>query len=255
MGITSGDSVEQRTSGWGLLAALVVGSFIGHVLVLQLLPQVAPRKEHVSNRIDLEIINLPPPPPKPPEPEPPKPEPKPEPPKPKVIVRVDSTKPPPKEPPPPNEEAKEPPKEPVPVVVGLSLSNTAEGGAFAAPVGNTVYGKTDSKAVDPNSVKAYSAPKYAPPGGADSEPSVLGDEVRVPYPEEARQAGTEGTVRLKVTIDEKGLVTAVSILNGPGYGLNEAARDALKRFRFTPATQKGEPVIYTFIYNYTFLLD
>ena len=47
----------------------------------------------------------------------------------------------------------------------------------------------------------------------------------------------------------------VLIVAGPGYGLNEAARDALKKFRFSPATQKGEPVRYQFVYTYTFLLD
>jgi periplasmic protein TonB len=50
-------------------------------------------------------------------------------------------------------------------------------------------------------------------------------------------------------------VVAVKVLEGPGFGLNEAARDALRRFRFRPATQGGEPVATELKYTYTFQLD
>ena len=140
------------------------------------------------------------------------------------------------------------------VITGVTLSSTTSAGGFAAPIGNTAYGKMSDKAVDPSEVKPYAAPKYAPPGGADTEPELIG-EIKITYPEEARKAGIEGSVRLKVTIDEKGNVIAALVMNGPGYGLDEAARDALRRFRFRPATKGGEPVGYTFPYTYTFLLD
>jgi protein TonB len=253
MSLTPSEQLSKDRPSRPLLVLALGLSLLGHAALIFWLPSQAQRSAVASNRVELEIIDLPPPPPPPPPP----PEPKPpdlEPPKPKLVVKVDTPKLAPEQPPPPNEPAKEVPDKPVPIVVGVSLSNTAEGGSFAAPVGNTVYGKTDTKAVDPSSVKAYSAPKYAPPGGADSEPSLLG-EVRVDYPEEARKAGIEGSVRLKVTIDAGGQVTEVVVINGPGYGLNEAAREALRRFRFSPATQKGEPVRYAFFYTYTFLLD
>lgn len=231
-------------------------SLAAHVGLFVWLPDRAQRPSLVSNRVELEILELPPPPPPepppPPPPEPPKPVPPP--PKPKLVEKVEAPKPRPTEPPPPSEPAAEPPSKPVPVVVGISLSNTAAGGSFAAPVGNTAYGRSGATAVDPSSVKPYAAPRYAPPGGADKEPSIV-SEVRIVYPEEARRAGVEGSVRLKVTIDETGKVTEVAVLAGPGYGLDEAARDALRRFRFTPATQKGEAVRYSFFYTYTFLLD
>lgn len=252
MSTASVQTARRDSSSWGILAGalLLSGSF--HVATLYGLPSLAPRPQVVSHRVEMEIVNLPPKPP-PPAPEPEKPKIEPPKPKPKVLVKVDTPKPPPPEPPPPNEPPKEQTK-PVPIVIGISLSNTAAGGSFAAPVGNTVYGKASDKAVDPSAVRSYAAPKYAPPGGADSEPSLVG-EVRIDYPEEARKAGVEGSVRLKVSIDEKGQVREAVVMAGPGYGLNEAARDALRRFRFTPATQKGEPVMYTFFYTYTFLLD
>ena len=187
--------------------------------------------------IEMEIVKIEPP--KPPPPEPPKPL---EPPKPKVKppeIKVAEVKPPPvKEPPPPIEEAKEPPK-PVPLVVGISMSSTTSAGAFAAPVGNTAYGKVADKAVDPNSVRNYVAPKYVPPGSADHDPEVA-NEFKIPYPDEARRAGIEGTVRLRIVVDNEGRVVDVQVLNGPGFGLNEAAREAIKKFKFRAAIKGGD---------------
>jgi periplasmic protein TonB len=196
-------------------------------------------------------------PPKPPEPPPPEPEkPKPvEPPKPKVVpVKLAVVKPPPEEPPPPLEEVKEPPKEPPPLFVGVKMSSTTSAGSFAAPVGNTAYGAMPKAAPAPSEVKPYQAPKYVPPGSADSDPEVA-NEFKIPYPDEARRAGIEGTVRLRIVVDNEGRVVDVKVLNGPGYGLNDAARDAIKKFRFKAAMKGGEAVSTTMVYNYTFMLD
>ncbi|MFO0601056.1 MAG: TonB family protein [Myxococcaceae bacterium] len=207
----------------------------------------------------MEFYEPPPPPPPPPKVEEPEP-PKPDPPKIKIKpppVKVAEAPPPPKEeaPPPPNDTPPpETPQKPVPIVVGISMSSTTAAGGFAVQVGNTTYGKASDKITDPSQVKAYSAPKYVPPGGADTDPTVL-SEVKVPYPEEAKKNEIEGSVRLRVTVDETGKVVNVSIISGPGYGLNEAARDAVLRFKFRPATKGGEAVGTTFPYTYTFLLE
>ncbi|MBL9038049.1 MAG: TonB family protein [Archangium sp.] len=246
---------ESESRSWVFLFAFLLLSGIGHVVTFVRLPDRPPlAMKDKPLDIEIKVIEPPKPPPepeKPPEPEPPKPKPKLPPPP----VKTAEVKPPPEQaPPPPTDEApKEPPK-PVPIVVGLSLSNTNEGGSFAAPVGNTAYGKAANTAVDPNAVQAYRAPKYVPPGGADTDPVAIG-EVKVPYPEEARKAEVEGSVRMKVTVDEQGNVTNVVVVSGPGYGLNEAAAAAMKRFKFKPATKGGEAVGTTFPYTYTFLLD
>jgi len=209
-------------------------------------------------RVEMEFYEppKPPPPPKVEEPEPPKPDP------PKIKLKPPPVKlaeapPPPKEdaPPPPNDAPPpETPNKPVPIVVGISMSSTTAAGGFAVQVGNTTYGKSSDKVVDPSQVKAYQAPKYVPPGGADTEPVPLG-EIKVPYADEAKKNEIEGSVRLKVIVDETGTVTEVSVISGPGYGLNEAARDALRKYKFRPATKGGEAVGTTLIYTYTFLLD
>jgi protein TonB len=203
--------------------------------------------------IVVEIVDLPPPPPKVEEPPPPpKEEPKPKPPPP--IKTAEKLKPPPEEPPPPNEP---PPPEPVkPILVaGIMGSSTSTAGTFAAPVGNTAYGKFDKTATDPSAVKAYSAPKYAAPGTTDTDPEVMGGECKGEYPEEARLADIEGTVVLRLIINEHGGISEVRVLGGPGYGLNEAAAKAIRRCRFKPATKDGAPVGTQITYNFRFYIE
>lgn len=211
--------------------------------------------------VELVVVEVqkppPPPPPKKEEPKPPEPPKAKPPPKPPLVkvAQVDKPPPPPppQAPPPPNEPPPQPTK-PAPLVVGISMSSTTSAGAFAAPVGNTAYGKVENKAKDPAQVQQYAAPKYTPIYQVDSEPQVA-SEVKIPYPEEARRAGIEGTVTLSITIDTEGKVVAAKVISGPGYGLNEAAREAIKRFRFKPAVKGGEAVSTEMKYSYTFLLD
>lgn len=246
-----------RSPPWTpLFLAVSVGL---HALALALLAARPPLSAELEKPVELVMFEVEPPkPPPPPEPEPPKAK---APPPPIQVARAEVPKPPPPsdEPPPPPPPNDAPPPEqpqakPPVLVVGISMSSTTSAGGFAAAVGNTLYGKTENKAADPSEVKAYSAPKYAPIHQVDSEPTVAA-EVKVPYPEEARRAGVEGTVVLSITIDHEGNVVAAKIISGPGYGLNEAARDAIRQFKFKPAIKNGEAVSTELKYSYTFLLD
>lgn len=249
---------ERRDSSLLVLVGMLLVSVGAHAVSLWLIPNQREAKR--SETIEMMVYEKPKPPPPPVEEkkEEPPPPPKVEPPKPKLKpppVKLDKPLPPPPvdAPPPPND-APPPDAKPAPVMVGISLSSTTTGASnFAVPVGNTAYGKAD-KANNPADVKPYAAPVYVPPGGADTDPVAL-SEVKVPYPEEAKKNGQEGTVRLKLKIDAEGNVVEVTVISGPGYGLNEAARDALKRFKFKPATKGGSAVGTTIVYNYTFLLD
>jgi protein TonB len=157
------------------------------------------------------------------------------------------------DPPPPNEVAPQPVEQP-PLVVGLSLSSTATAGAVALPTGNTLYGAPSSTAENPANVKAYSAPRYTPFAQVDGRPEIL-VEVPIPYPEEAKRAAIEGDVVLSIDIDETGGVTAAKVLRGPGYGLNEAARDAILKWKFKPASKNGTPTATTVPFTYHFILN
>lgn len=61
------------------------------------------------------------------------------------------------------------------------------------------------------------------------------------YPEWARENGITGTVLLRVLVDRDGAVRRVTVLRGV-EGLTEAARDALMRWTFRPASAMGRPV-------------
>ncbi|MGA9520157.1 MAG: TonB family protein [Myxococcaceae bacterium] len=257
-----GDWTPRRDRSLLFVAAFVVVSLIGHVVGFvaadhwaQNQPKPAPKQRPV----ELEIVQVEPPPPAPEPPPPPKPKVKlpPVKPPPVKIAKVEEPPPPPEDeaPPPPNDAPPpETPSKPVPIITGISMSSTTSAGTFAAPVGNTAYGRIDGKAADPGQVKQYRAPKYVPSYQLDREPSVLSD-VKIPYPPDAKRAGIEGTVVLSVKIDEKGNVVAVKILSGPGYGMNEAAADAVRRFKYSPAIQGGEPVGTEITHRYTFYLD
>jgi protein TonB len=250
-------SARSRSGVW--TAVFLAVSLGLHGLALLFLASRPPLSAQLDKPMELVMVEVEPPKPPPP-PEPPKPDPPKAKPPPIKVARAEVPRPPPppsnEPPPPPPPNDAPPPEQPAkPVlVVGISMSSTTTAGSFAAAVGNTLYGKTEKKAADPNQVKAYSAPKYMPIHQVDSEPQVA-SEVKVPYPEEARRAGVEGTVVLSITIDNEGTVVDAKIISGPGYGLNEAARDAIKKFKFKPAVKNGEAVSTELKYSYTFVLD
>ena len=62
------------------------------------------------------------------------------------------------------------------------------------------------------------------------------------YPQTAKDAGIEGKVYVLAYLNEKGDVEKVKVINGPGYGLNEAAADAIKKTKFKPGKHKGKPL-------------
>jgi TonB family protein len=62
------------------------------------------------------------------------------------------------------------------------------------------------------------------------------------YSDEARARGVEGEVSIEVTFTAGGQVRVVRVARGLGYGLDDMARHAAERIRFTPATRGGVPV-------------
>jgi TonB family protein len=65
---------------------------------------------------------------------------------------------------------------------------------------------------------------------------------KIKYPEEAKRNGIEGKVFVLAFIDEKGNVANAKVIKGAGYGMDEAALDAVKQTKFTPGKQRGKPV-------------
>ena len=61
------------------------------------------------------------------------------------------------------------------------------------------------------------------------------------YPPEAKQAGTQGTVRLAVDISAEGKVESVNALSGPDV-LVQAAVEAVRQWIYKPTLLNGQPV-------------
>jgi len=63
------------------------------------------------------------------------------------------------------------------------------------------------------------------------------------YSDEARKAKYQGTVVLQVTITTDGKAINISVVKGPGLGLEEKAIEAVKGWKFKPAVgPAGKPV-------------
>lgn len=90
-------------------------------------------------------------------------------------------------------------------------------------------------------------------GAVNEAPRVL-REKRIPYPTSARRAGIEGVVELKLVINQRGRVESAELVRGPGYGLNEAALEAIKEFIFSPAKIGENTVAVRILYKYRFVL-
>jgi protein TonB len=63
------------------------------------------------------------------------------------------------------------------------------------------------------------------------------------YPSSSRRAGEEGTVRVKVFVDENGRPKEVAIAKSSGFSrLDQTALEAVRKWRFVAATNAGTPV-------------
>lgn len=78
-------------------------------------------------------------------------------------------------------------------------------------------------------------------GGGVSPPAVIYRRDPI-YSEDARKAQYEGTVVLEAIVRKDGSVEILRVVRGLGLGLDENAMEALKEWRFSPATRQGVPV-------------
>jgi len=79
----------------------------------------------------------------------------------------------------------------------------------------------------------------------DTEPKIIADSrVQPAYPESARSAGVSGPVLLEAIIDEEGKVRDIKVVKSPegDTTLSRAAEEAVKQWRYEPATLDGQAV-------------
>jgi periplasmic protein TonB len=184
---------------------------------------------------------------------------------------------------PPKEEQKEPPKPPEhraePPAHAQSSHHvhsepvaeaTAE--ASSEPAFHNLGLTLDSSSADGLAVRIAAPEPVAPPPPVVAKPKILGAHksegdctaplqkarpislVRPSYTDEARRAHVEGRVRIELAVDEHGDVTDARILDGLGYGLDEAALEAARKLRFEPALRCSHRVAAPFVIAMRFML-
>jgi len=104
----------------------------------------------------------------------------------------------------------------------------------------------------------FGIPEGPPPIPEPTGPIRVGGDVKAPvkitypspqYTEIARKARIQGVVIVEAIIDKEGNVTNVKVLKGLPMGLDQAAVDAVSRWKFEPGTLNGKPVAV--VYNLT----
>lgn len=170
--------------------------------------------------------------------------------------------PPPVAPPPPPREAAppEPPAQsapsPPPPAAAVESPKTPEPDRSAAPASVAAGARTPIDAQPTRTTQeragdgaGKSAVASRTPDSAPAGPIVRaarpkgGYQVRPVYPESARRAGIQGTTLLRIHIEADGHVSDVSVQRSAGHqSLDEAAAEAVRRWRFEPALNSAGPV-------------
>src|SRR6266571_2746467 len=90
-------------------------------------------------------------------------------------------------------------------------------------------------------LKQPAAPVVALPVGGDVKQAKLISSIPPVYPALARNQHVSGDVRVDALIDANGRVTTMKVVSGPTL-LHQAAMDALRQWKYQPASLDGKPV-------------
>ena len=99
----------------------------------------------------------------------------------------------------------------------------------------TNFGSAEAPPADAPKRQISTAPSKDTPVSLLSKPAPV-------YTPEARQKKIEGDVELDVEFTASGQVHVLRVLQGLGYGLDEAAVAAAQQIHFNPARRDGQPV-------------
>lgn len=245
---------ETRGRGWTATALLH-----GVIIVALVLLARRPPSERLRRALSVVAFEAPPPRSRAAEPPPPPPLPPVAPPVPRVrhvAPRVAAPSPPP------------PAAAPPPVMTAAPSAHAPSHDSVTSGSNTNYHGGNAARDGVGNRGGAAEAPAEAPRPAPEPErprgPIQLPEEavaavaspdnVAPDYPEEARTQGIEATVIARVTITDEGAVTEVSILRGHPL-FDSVVREALRRWRYTPATVDGRAVTHFRVVRVPFRLD
>jgi protein TonB len=110
-----------------------------------------------------------------------------------------------------------------------------------APESSTFSPATAESAVDTGAVTAAALPDTRDNPPFDQPPRLL-TVIQPRYPEDARELGVEGIVKLALTISDEGRVLKAAVLESDSELLDLAAQEAAYQFVFEPARAGDQPV-------------
>ena len=95
-----------------------------------------------------------------------------------------------------------------------------------------------------STVVLYPVTEFPPPRGGFVSPPALIHKVEPRYTEQARAASIQGTVVLRIEIEETGMLSTnqIRVTRGLGHGLDEAAVECVRQWYFKPALTSGYAV-------------
>lgn len=235
--------------------AFIGFSLLAHAAMAFGIDSIEVKKSHAATSIEIAEAKKPPKkaPPPPAKIDPPR---KPEPPtrERRAAAPAPAEAPPPEAPPPSTAPIADLPD------FGLSLTGGVDGTGIALPTGGSARGGPARPTAPVKSAPRKLAANADGVGSAADpceDPPAKPKPRSVPQPlgtEAARAAGVEGKVRVQLTVDETGHVVDVKLLQGLGYGLDEAALAAARRAEFEPAVRCGKPTRATFNISMRFTL-
>ena len=144
----------------------------------------------------------------------------------------------------------------------LMIPHSLSIGFFSVPVVAISITGLDPSNADQRTMSEIAAlPKNLNPAGPYfREPSraMAGRLIHYPatnYPAAARQQRIEGTVIIEASIDETGKVREPYVLSSASPLLSDAALDAIRKYRYNPATIDGKPVVVGTTISFNFSLN
>jgi TonB family protein len=104
-----------------------------------------------------------------------------------------------------------------------------------------------------NPLASAPPPQEAPKNQLTKAPELL-QFVEAAFPEQAKAEKLTGAVGLLVDLDAAGAVTKVEVAEPAGHGFDEAAVEAVRQFKFSPAEIDGQPAPVRIGYRYSFVM-
>ena len=124
-------------------------------------------------------------------------------------------------------------------VVGPASNGSGSGAGMGTGSGGGI-GSGKGNGYGPGEGGGYGGGLYHVGGGVSAPQLVFAPDPE--FSDEARRAKYQGVCVVSLIVDAQGLPQRVQVVRHLGMGLDEKAVEAVKQYKFKPATQQGKPV-------------